>query len=72
MKKLAVIACGWHYPSQFYQKISEQKLPTDWNIELFVISHRHPENKNTIQEKDKNCVVVYFKHSQEFTYPLND
>ena len=53
MKKLAVIACGWHYPSQFYQKISEQKLPTDWNIELFVISHRHPENKNTIQEKDK-------------------
>ena len=49
MKKLAVIASGWHYSSHFYEKISQQKKVEGWDIDLFVISHRHPENINTIK-----------------------
>tara|TARA_R100000152_G_C6753429_1_gene177185 strand:+ start:126 stop:1016 length:891 start_codon:yes stop_codon:yes gene_type:complete len=52
MKKLAVIACGWHYPSQFYEKMLNQKIPNGWVVDSFVISHRHPENENTIKEKN--------------------
>ena len=53
MKKLAVIASGWHYSSHFYEKISQQIKVEGWDIDLFVISHRHPENINTIKEKEK-------------------
>lgn len=53
MKKLAVIACGWHYPLQFYEKISNQERPEGWEVDLFVISHRHPEVKNVIDEKEE-------------------
>ena len=53
MKKLAVIACGWHYPLQFYEKISTQEKPEGWKVDLFVISHRHPEVKNVIDEKEE-------------------
>ena len=52
MKKMAVIACGWHYPSQFYERMLAQKIPAGWTVDSFVISHRHPENENTIKEKD--------------------
>jgi hypothetical protein len=52
MKKMAVIACGWHYPSQFYEKMLTQKIPAGWVVDSFVISHRHPENENVIKEKD--------------------
>ena len=53
MKKLAVIASGWHYSSHFYEKISQQNKVNGWEIDLFVISHRHPENENTIKEKEE-------------------
>jgi hypothetical protein len=53
VKKLAVIACGWHYPLQFYEKISNQERPEGWEVDLFVISHRHPEVKNVIDEKEE-------------------
>jgi uncharacterized protein (DUF1330 family) len=43
MKKIAVVASGWHYPYQFYQGIAEQVLPKGWSMELFVISHRNPQ-----------------------------
>ena len=52
MKKLAVIASGWHYSSHFYEKIAKQQKAEGWDIELFVISHRHPEHKDTIKEKE--------------------
>jgi hypothetical protein len=42
MKKLAVVASGWHYPSQFYEGIAEQILPKGWSMDLFCISHRDP------------------------------
>ena len=53
MKKLAVIASGWHYGCQFYEQISKQEKVKDWDIDLFVISHRHPEHEDTIKEKEK-------------------
>tara|TARA_Y100000114_G_C11716664_1_gene306342 strand:+ start:186 stop:1073 length:888 start_codon:yes stop_codon:yes gene_type:complete len=53
MKKLAVIASGWHYSSHFYEKIAKQSKVEGWQVDLFVISHRHPENENTIKEKEQ-------------------
>ena len=43
MKKLAVVAGGWHFPHLFYKQISEQKIPEGWEVDLFCISHRDPE-----------------------------
>lgn len=42
MKKLAVVASGWHFPITFYEQIANQKIPEGWEIDLFVISHRDP------------------------------
>jgi hypothetical protein len=53
MKKLAVIASGWHYGCQFYEQIANQTTPSNYEIDLFVISHRDPEHPDTIQEKEK-------------------
>lgn len=44
MKKLAVIASGWHFPSQFYEAIANQKKTEGWEVDLFCISHRHPSH----------------------------
>ena len=52
MKKLAVIASGWHYASQFYEAISLQNIPENLSVDLFVISHRSPEDSNVINEKE--------------------
>jgi hypothetical protein len=51
MKKLAVIASGWHYASQFYESMAMQTIPENLHVDLFVISHRCPEDENTINEK---------------------
>jgi hypothetical protein len=53
MKKLAVIASGWHYGCQFYEQIANQTIPGNYEIDLFVISHRDPEHPDTIQEKEE-------------------
>ena len=47
--KIAVVASGWHYPAQFYEKVSQQKLPDGWEMEMFCVSHRDP--KYAIEEK---------------------
>lgn len=39
MMRLAVVAGGWHWPDDFYNKISQQANGAD----LFVIAHRSPE-----------------------------
>jgi hypothetical protein len=41
--RLAVVCSGWHYPESFYRKIKEQKLPDNWSLDLFCISHREPK-----------------------------
>lgn len=42
MKKIAIVASGWHFPISFFEQISEQKIPTGWERELFLVAHRDP------------------------------
>lgn len=42
MKKLAVIASGWHFPSHFYESMARQAETKGWEYELFCVSHRDP------------------------------
>lgn len=42
MKRLAVIASGWHFPLHFFKAIAEQQIPAGWEVDLFCISHRDP------------------------------
>ena len=53
MKKLAVIASGWHFPSQFYESLSKQIIPEGWSVELYCVSHRDP---SYAQEEKKDDV----------------
>lgn len=53
MKKLAVVASGWHFPITFYEQIAKQKVPEGWEVDLFVISHRDP----SFSEKEKEGVL---------------
>jgi hypothetical protein len=74
MKKLAVIASGWHYSSHFYEKIAQQNKVEGWEIDLFVISHRHPENENTIKEKEevrnyKGEELLFYLDKVMYEYP---
>ena len=55
MKKIAVVASGWHFPYVFYESIKNQNLPKNWKIDMFCISHRDPsfsaeEKSNMILE----------------------
>lgn len=50
MKKIAIVAGGWHYPLHFYKSISVQHIPHDWELDKFVIGHREPPGLN--EEKD--------------------
>lgn len=43
MKRLAVVAGGWHFPYHFYKQMAEQKVPKGWEVDLFCVSHRDPE-----------------------------
>lgn len=49
MKKLALVVSGWHFPYHFFKKISDQKIPEGWQVEMFCISHRDP--KHSVEEK---------------------
>ena len=42
MKKLAVVASGWHFPLHFYKKIAEQEIPAGWEVDFFCISVINP------------------------------
>jgi len=42
MKKLAIVASGWHFPIHFFEEIAKQNLPDGWAMDLFVVSHRDP------------------------------
>ncbi len=43
MKRLAVIAGGWHFPAHFYEAIANQQKPQGWEVDLFCVSHRNPD-----------------------------
>lgn len=42
MKKLAIIAGGWHYPLHFYESLLKQTIPEGWQVDYFCVSHRDP------------------------------
>lgn len=42
IKRIAVVASGWHFPLHFFEAISQQKIPSGWEVDLFVVSHRDP------------------------------
>lgn len=58
--KIAIVVCGWHYPSQFYEYMSNQQLPTGWIQELFVVGHRDPihSHNEKILNNDNNLLSV--------------
>jgi hypothetical protein len=41
-KKLAIVVSGWHYPLNFFETLSKQKIPKGWSVDMFVVSHRDP------------------------------
>ena len=51
MKKILVLATGWHFSSHFYEKMAQQIIPEGWHVDYFCVAHRTPDDKNTIQEK---------------------
>lgn len=53
MKRLAVIAGGWHFPIAFFEQLASQKIPKGWEVDMFLVSHRDPsyaveEKKDTL------------------------
>ena len=67
MNKLAVIASGGYYGCQFYQQLATQNQVKNWKIDLFVISHRHPEHVDTIKEKEE----IRNKKDENFLFSLD-
>ena len=52
MKKILVIATGWHFSSHFYENMIKQEVPEGWGVDYFCVAHRLPEDDNTVQEKE--------------------
>ena len=52
MKKILVLATGWHFSSHFYEKMAQQLIPDGYEIDYYCVAHRLPDDKNTIQEKE--------------------
>jgi hypothetical protein len=52
LKKILVIATGWHFSSHFYENMIKQKVPKGCEVNYYCIAHRTPEDENTIIEKD--------------------
>lgn len=51
MKKLAVVAGGWHFPYLFYKQMVEQKVPEGWEVDYFCVSHRDPSYSKPEKEE---------------------
>ena len=52
MKKILVIATGWHFSSHFYENMAKQIVPGGWEVDYFCVAHRLPDDENTINEKN--------------------
>jgi len=52
VKKLAVVASGWHFPSQFYEQLPKQIKMKGWEYEFFCVAHRNPMYA-TVEKRDK-------------------
>ena len=77
MKKILVLATGWHFSSHFYEEMVKQKVPDGWEVDYFCVAHRAPEDENTIGEKQnirdsepENFLVEMDKQMNE--YPITE
>jgi len=52
VKKILVIATGWHFSSHFYENMAKQIVPSGWKVDYFCVAHRLPDDENTINEKN--------------------
>ena len=52
MRKILVIATGWHFSSHFYEKMIGQIVPNNFEIDYYCVAHREPEDENAISEKE--------------------
>lgn len=75
MNRLAVIAGGWHFPRHFYESLSRQLalVPDDWTVDLFVVTHRSPEEPIVRTEKqaflDGDAPLVDLDRTLYASYP---
>lgn len=60
MKKLAVIASGWHFPIAFFEQMKNQHVPAGWHVDMFVVSHRDP----SYAESEKKEVLANLGYSR--------
>ncbi len=42
MKKIAIVASGWHFPAHFYESMVRQKKVKGWKYEFYCVAHRSP------------------------------
>ncbi len=47
MKRLAVVASGWHFPIAFFEQMKGQKVPEGWQVDMYCVSHRDPSHART-------------------------
>lgn len=64
MKRLAVVASGWHFPLHFFRSLSEQRIPRGWQVDLFCISHRDP----SYSKAEKKEVITNLGNSRRESY----
>lgn len=64
MKKLAVVASGWHFPIHFFEEIVRQKLPAGWTAEFFVVAHRDP----AYAVKEKESILANLGYTRRELY----
>lgn len=53
MKRIAVVASGWHFPSNFYESMARQIVPEGWIVDLYCVSHRDPIHAKIEKESYK-------------------
>lgn len=61
-KRLAVVASGWHFPLHFFKAMAAQKVPEDWNVDLFCISHRDPSY--SVEEKKESLANLGWSYPE--------
>ena len=75
LKKILVIATGWHFSSHFYEKMSKQLIPKEWGVDYFCVAHREPEEDNTVNEKEsirnsKSNTFLDQLNKKMYEYPI--
>lgn len=53
MRRIAVVASGWHYPLHFYESMARQIVPDGWMVEMYCVAHRDPIHAKVEKENHK-------------------